>query len=60
MLSIAKISYVSIWAIWRVVYCDVHLPRDIFDMFVNYKGDFVAYQSSITPVLFVQEKYLAA
>lgn len=60
ILSIAEVSYFAIWAIQQMVYCDIFFPKDIFDMFVNYKGDFVAYQSSITPVLIVQEKYLTA
>lgn len=43
-----------------MAYCDIYLPKDIFDTFVNYRGEFLVYQSSIIPVLIVQEKYLAA
>lgn len=31
-------------------YCEIYLPKDIFYIFVNYKGDLVAYQLSITPL----------
>lgn len=43
-----------------MIYCDLYLLKDIFHVFVNCKGDFMAYPSSITPVLIFQEKYLAA